>query len=123
MRKVIYRLCRIISTVKAAPLYHYCLVRSDLPVGAKCAQIIHAAGESSPGGASLPNDTRAVALIVPDEAELLRLHGLLLDAGIEHCLIREPDAPYYNQAVALGVCPLVRTDKVRALLGHYELVK
>ena len=98
-------------------------MRADLPIGTKCAQIIHPAGESSPGGIFLPEDTRAVALVVPDENELLRLHALLEDAGIKHRLIREPDAPYFGQAVAIGVSPLVRTDVVRRILGNYGLVK
>jgi hypothetical protein len=46
------------------------IVRADLPRGIQAAQIIHAAGESSPG--KLPDGTFAIALSVPDEAALVR---------------------------------------------------
>lgn len=46
------------------------IVRADLPKGIQAAQVIHAAGESSPGG--LPDGTYAIALSVPDEPALAR---------------------------------------------------
>jgi hypothetical protein len=46
------------------------IVRADLPKGIQAAQVIHAAGESSPG--SLPDGTYAIALSVPDERALAR---------------------------------------------------
>lgn len=31
-------------------LYHYCITRGDIPAGLAAAQLVHAAGFSSPGG-------------------------------------------------------------------------
>ena len=49
-------------------LTHYVIVREDLPTGVMAAQIVHAAGESSPG--DLPPNTFAVALAASDEQQL-----------------------------------------------------
>lgn len=65
--------------------------------------IIHAAGESSPGG--LKDTTYAVALVARDEVELLLYEKRLRLAGVEHVVVREPDAPYRNAVMAIGVVP------------------
>lgn len=85
------------------------------------AQLIHAAGESSPG--NLPENTHAVALYAKDEEELLALAKRLEDAKIAHRLIREPDAPYNGAAMAIGLVPCARTTPVKKILGRYPLVK
>lgn len=85
------------------------------------AQTIHAAGESSPGP-SLPPDTRAVALAVPDEASLLAVERDLVAAGVPHRAIREPDAPYHGALMAIGVVPMPR-EPLRPLLGKLALLK
>ena len=82
-----------------APAVHYILVREDLPDGMAIVAAVHAAGESSPG--FLPLDTFAVVLSVPDEAALMRWH----ERPEPHVLIREPDAPWDNQAMAIGFVP------------------
>lgn len=113
-------LCRISNTVNAV-LYHYVIVRSDLPLGTIVAQTIHAAGESSPGP-SLPPDTRAVALAAPGEAALLRLEQDLILAGVQFRAIREPDAPYFGQLMAIGLSPVPKA-RLRGLLAHLQLLK
>lgn len=95
-------------------------MRRDLPPGTQAAQLIHAAGESSPG--NLPNSTFAVALTCRDEGELHQLAIRLDRAGIDFKLIREPDAPYNNQLMAIGITP-IRKSRVRKLLSNFPLVK
>lgn len=102
-------------------LHHYCIVRKDLPLGDRFAQLIHAAGESSPG--NLPHDTHAVALEAADEADLLDLERKLLDHSIGFCSIREPDAPYFNQLMAIGIHPQVRSKSLRKIMSRFALVK
>lgn len=93
------------------------IVRADLPLGVMAAQIVHAAGESSPG--LLGSGTFGFVLSVPDEkalsAELLRLQARgvrLIESGqtppedmLSMMAIREPDPPYYGQLMALGLVP------------------
>jgi 7-keto-8-aminopelargonate synthetase-like enzyme len=97
------------------------ILRADLPTGVKVAQTIHAAGESSPG--NLPASTHAVALEVRDEQQLQDLEQALVRAGINFRSIREPDAPYSNALVAIGIEPQVRSPLLRKLLGRFPLVK
>jgi hypothetical protein len=102
------------------PLYHYCLTREDLPLGTRFAQLIHAAGESSPG--NLPQDTRAVALSAKDETQLLELEKRLIAAGIPHRAIREPDSPHFNALMAIGFPPAPR-GTYKKFLSQFGLVK
>jgi hypothetical protein len=98
------RLCQTDDSNK--PLYHYCIIRADLPNGVQKAQLIHAAGESSPG--KLPSGTFAVCLAAENEAHLLELEQALLNRGIPHNSIREPDAPYLGSIMAIGIVPCDR---------------
>lgn len=100
-------------------LYHYVIVRADLPHGVQIAQTIHAAGESSPG--KLPPNTHAVALHSSDESELLDLEQLLSYEGISFVAIREPDQN--NELMAIGIVPQIRTKHLRKLLSRFSLVK
>ena len=63
--------------------------------------ICHAAGESGPARPG----TYAVILAVPNEQSLMRLASVLGDRGVGHLLIREPDAPWNGQAMAIGLPP------------------
>lgn len=101
-------------------LTHYCVVRSDLPFGAQAAQLIHAAGQSVTEPA--PEGTYAIALHVKDETELYRLTARLELAGIQHTLIRESDAPYTGQLMAIGIPPQDRA-KLKPLLSSYPLLR
>lgn len=101
-------------------LTHYCVVRADIPVGAQAAQLIHAAGYSSTG--SLPAGTYAVALTVPDEAELRALASTLERAGLPHHLIIESDDPFAGQAMAIGLAPMDR-KRLKPYLSKYPLLR
>lgn len=100
-------------------LTHYCVVRADIPVGAQAAQLIHAAGYSALQ--EMPEGTYAIALHVPDEAELRRLAAKLRQAEIPHHLIIESDEPYSGQAMAIGITPMHRRQ-LKPLLSSYALV-
>jgi hypothetical protein len=76
------------------------VIRADFPKGAN---IVHAAGESSPG--NLPRGTYAVCLVVPGEKELWELEQRLRKAGLRFVSIVESDAPYTGQLMALGFAP------------------
>lgn len=92
---------------------HYCLTRADIPAGLQAAQLIHAAGESSPG--NLPPHTYAIALTCADEGELNTLSNRLFLAGIKHKRIIESDAPYSGQLMAIGIPPQPRSMLKRHL--------
>lgn len=101
-------------------LTHYCIVRKDLPLGVLSAQLIHAAGESSPG--NLPEHTFAVCLAARDEAHLLEIEQKLLDLGIAHKAIREPDPPWNNALMAIGIYPCERST-ARRITSSLPLLK
>lgn len=102
-------------------LTHYCVVRGDLPRGVLAAQLIHAAGES---GAGVAPGCFAVALAVDDEAALLRVEDRLRFYDIPHRAIREPDAPWCGQLMAIGVVPRARDDReLRRVLQRLPLLK
>lgn len=96
------------------------MVRRDLPLGFLAAQVVHAAGESSPG--NLSEGTNAVVLEVAGEPELLELAGQLAAAGVGHRLICEPDPPWLGQATAIGLDPVADRAPLRALLRGLPLL-
>jgi hypothetical protein len=51
-----------------------------------------------------------VALTGDSELALERLHLRLTDQGVAHHLVRENDAPYSNQLMAIGVTPAPRSQ-------------
>lgn len=89
-------------------------------MGHQAAQLIHAAGASSPG--NLPVGTYAIALHAKDEDELKRINYALLQEGIGCSTIIESDAPYSGQLMAIGIAPMDRR-RLRRLLSRYPLVK
>jgi len=114
------------------------IVRRDLPIGVLGAQIIHAAGESSPGG--LAEGTYAVALAVPDEvaAEAVRLRSrgfahlssgqevgrmqAFGDERLAFVTIHEPDEPYRGALMAIGIVP-ARKEGLRRHLASIPILK
>lgn len=103
------------------PLYHYVVVRADLPTGVAMAQAVHAAGESAD---PLPlSGTHAVVLGVPDERSLLRVAEKLDRRGIPHKLICEPDFPWLGQAMAIGLAPVGDRRRVSRVLGRLNLLE
>lgn len=63
-----------------------------------------------------------MVLAIDGELELRRLHAELTDRGIEHALIIENDGDYANQATAIGVVPVPRSQ-LRRLFRKYSLLK
>lgn len=104
-----------------SPLYHYVIVRADLPVGVKVAQTIHAAGES----VKFPilSGTYAVALQVPDECELRRLAKRFQEAGICHHVVVETDGEFSDQMMAIGLEPTANREGIRRLTSSLPLVR
>lgn len=109
-----------IETLGGETLHHYIICRRDLPLGLLGANIAHAAGESSPG--NLPEGTHAYILMTPDEAGLLVLEKRLKLAGLRFKAIREPDAPWNNALMAIGIEP-GRKEELRRHLSHLPLLK
>lgn len=102
-------------------LYHYCIVRRDLPIGVIAAQLVHAAGESAQL-IEVPPHTHAVVLSVPDEEHLLHYEKKLIRAGVQFSAIREPDAPWNGQLMTIGIRPQPR-KKIKKLLANLPLYK
>jgi len=96
-------------------------VRSDLPQGFLASQVVHAAGESSPG--NLPEGTHAIVLAVPDIRRLLETRRALEDAGIPHKLICEPDPPHNGAPTAIGITPTRDRRAIRRVLGRLPLLR
>jgi hypothetical protein len=99
-------------------------VRRDLPLGTLAAQLIHAAGASAAlGPGALPPDTRAIALMVVDEAELAVLAERLELAAVPHVAIREPDPPWSGALMAIGIPPLADPRAARRVLARLPLLR
>lgn len=109
------------DTRKTRQLSHYCIVRRDLPMGVIGAQLVHAAGESSPG--DIPEGTFAICLGARDEDQLLELEDKLIAAGIKHTAIREPDAPYNGALMAVGIEPVEDRNVLRPITGNLPLLR
>jgi hypothetical protein len=103
------------------PWTHFCIVRRDLPRGTQAAQLIHAAGHSSPG-MNLPAGTYAIALSCKDEFELQTLSERLMAAEIPHHRICEPDEPYNGELMALGLPPAYKST-YRRFVSNLPLIK
>lgn len=86
----------------------------------QAANLIHAAGESSPG--NLSPKTSAVALTCPDEAVLRSLAARLTAAGVRHRAIMETEGPHAGELMALGLEPCPK-EVPRKLLSSLPLLK
>lgn len=75
-------------------------------MGTIAAQLVHAAGESSPG--NLPDGTYALVLAAENESELAKLEFSLIEAGATYRAIREPDPPHNGALMAIGLAPLLK---------------
>lgn len=101
-------------------LTHYVVVRADLPRGVQAANLVHAAGESSPG--NLAEGTNAVVLTTPDEASLYALACRLERLGVRFVRVVEPDEPHNGALMALGLTPVPR-EEVRRHLSSLPLLR
>lgn len=102
-------------------LYHYVIVRGDLPHGVQVAQTIHAAGESCEG--PLPSGTHAIALSAHSEDHLEDIAMRLWEAEIPHTVIRESDPPYNGQLMAVGIWPTDDRGRIRKVTSDLPLVR
>jgi hypothetical protein len=102
------------------PLTHYVITRRDLSRGVQAANLIHAAGESSPG--NLASNTYAVALACPDEPALEALRAVLTANGVHYRAIVETEGPHAGQLMALGLVPCDRAS-VRKALSQLPLLR
>jgi hypothetical protein len=84
------------------------------------AQLVHAAGESSPG--NLSPGTYAIALAAKSEIQLLTLEKRLISQGIPHAAIREVDLPWDGQLMAIGIAPCDRSI-VRKEVSQLPLIR
>ncbi len=100
---------------------HYCIVRADLPRGTLAAQLVHAAGESSPG--DLTHTTFAVVLSAKDESHLERIEQGLRSKNIPHSAIREPDLPWKGALMAIGICPVWDRSILKSITGELSLLR
>lgn len=104
-------------------LFHYVVVRQDLPPGNQIAQVLHAAGESAeprpePGCV-------AVALHARDLAHLLEIRRSLVRAGLAHHVVVEAhdDPRWPGQAMAIGLRPTGNRAAIRKVLSSLPLVR
>lgn len=115
---------------KARPLRHYCVVRQDLPLGQKFAQLGHAAGESAfefGVGDVLPEASRrgrfiGLAYFIALEGELNDMSAAINDLrkrGIAVSVITECEGPWIGQTLAFGVEP-TSDNRVRKILYHFK---
>lgn len=101
-------------------VYHYVIVRPNLPTGVLAAQVIHAAGESAEE--RVQNGTHAVALVAKSPGHLGEIESKLIRLDIPHRAIREPDPPWNNELMAIGIRPMVQTSKLRRITRGLRLV-
>lgn len=71
----------------------------------------------------MPSDTRAIALMVDNEAELALLAERLELASIPHAAIREPDPPWSGALMAIGIPPLADSRVARRVLARLALLR
>lgn len=97
------------------------MIRADLPLGTLAAQLVHAAGETSPGG--LDPGTFAVVLAARDLAHLEAIERELQARAIPHHAVREPDPPWRGQLMAIGFTPTRDRAALAPVLGRLPLLK
>jgi hypothetical protein len=102
--------------------YQYIVVRKDLPVEVQMINVGHAAGESIIE-APIPSTTRLVLLHAENENALLEIEGVVKAKGYHCVLIREPDEPYNNAAMSLGLAPSTKRNQLRKLFYHFQALK
>lgn len=102
--------------------YQYVVIRKDLPIEVQMINIGHAAGESIVE-APIPSTTRLVLLHADNENSLLELEAIVKAKNYHCVLIREPDEPYNNAAMALGLAPSTKRNQLRKLFYHCQALK
>lgn len=80
--------------------------------------LVHAAAESSRG---TKRGTHVVVLSCLGERVLTELESELRAAAIPHSAFREPDEPYNNQLMSIGIEPIQDRRMVRRFLRGLPL--
>lgn len=85
----------------------YIVTRSDLPAGARAAQLCHAMRQWSEDQPSADREwfeksNTLVLLETPDESALEALLGHAAKKGVPHAMFREPDLQDELTAIAIG---------------------
>jgi hypothetical protein len=85
--------------------------------------VVHAAGQSAqlPEARSASCPTIAIALAATLD-ELVALERVLADNAVPHVFVREPDEPWRDAPMAIGIAPMPRAH-VRRLVAHLPLVR
>ncbi len=96
-------------------------MRADLPLGTLAAQLLHAAGETSPG--NLDPGTYAVVLAARDLAHIEAIERELLARAIPHHPVREPDPPHHGALMAIGFTPTRDRAALAPVLGRLPLLR
>ena len=102
-----------------SPYTHYVIVRRDLPIGLKVAQVVHAAGESSP---RMPTGTIAVVLETEDEQGLKEVQKSLESSDIRHKSIIEGEGEYEGQLMAIGLEPTRDRSRIKKVTSSLPLL-
>jgi hypothetical protein len=99
------------------------IVRADAPTGVQAAQAVHAAGRSAqlPEARRTDPPTTAVVLAASLD-ELCALARALTHGAVPHVFVREPDDPWRNAPMAIGIAPMSRA-RVRRHVAHLPLVR
>ena len=95
------------------------VVRRDLPLGLMGAMIVHAAGESVVE--PLGDATHAIVLMARDELHLALEAERLEARGVPLVRIHEPDSPWHNALMAIGIRPRPKSV-LKPLLRHLKVL-
>ncbi len=101
------------------PITHYCIVRTDIPVGVAFANCVHAAGESA--GGPVHSGTYAVALSAKSEQDLCSLADHLEARDVPVHRVVEAHGAYADQLMAIGISPGPKSQRGRHL-SHVRLL-
>ncbi len=111
------------SCAKPSNLFHYIIVRKDIPIGAQLAQACHAAGES-PGPKPEPGCT-VVVLHAENEKHLNHICWQLTGAGLDYGEVVEcpDDEEWPDQLMAIGLAPTTDRAAVKRVLSSLPLAR
>ena len=118
-------------------MIHYILVRRDLPFGVALAQTAHAAAYSMAawvgqemyaeydyynGASSVMPDWSPMTVVVlgVKDRRALKRWEKKIQKNHDYFMVREPDAPWHNQEMALGMYPGERNE-LEGLFSKLEL--
>lgn len=119
----------VILSPDSATLWHYIVVRTDLPLGQQMAQAVHAANQSvsdwinaTVRRRALAEETRVVVLAVEDVNQLLHVRSKLGVVGVCLHTVVETEGSHTG-FTALGLWPMDGRERedLRPILGPLKL--